>query len=80
METKFQKFQNALPSIFGTHEVQFLSVDEVSACVRSHKTGMFCGCELVELIALAKKLDLHFYIRSYRIVNGMDCVEFVIYG
>lgn len=78
MEAKFQKFSNALSTIFGTHDVSFAKIDEESYCVRSLETGMICGCELVKLIALAQKLNFHFYVRS-NIRGSIDCVEFVIY-
>ena len=78
MDTKIQKFQNALPSIFGTHTVDFVRLDEISFAVRSSKTCMLCGKELYGLITECEKLDLSFYVRS-NIVSGFDCVEFVIY-
>ena len=78
METKIQKFQNALPSIFGTHTVDFVRLDEISFAVRSSQTCMICGTELYRLIGECEKLDLSFFVRS-NFVNGSDCVEFVIY-
>ena len=54
MKTKIQKFLNVLPSIFGSHTVDFVRIDESSFAVRSSRSCMFCGCELCELINVCK--------------------------
>ena len=78
MDTKIQKFQNALLSIFSNHAVEFVRLDESSFAVRSSQTCMICGTELYRLIGECEKLDLSFFVRSNSVL-GSDCVEFVIY-
>lgn len=80
METEIQKFQNELPLIFGNlHPVEFIKMDNTSYCVRSSKTGMFCGVHLKKMIPLCESLGLNYYVRSLINKDDRDCVDFVIY-
>ena len=78
MSTKIQKFLNALPSIFGSHIVDFVRLDESAFAVRASSTSMFSSVQLYRMIGECEKLDLSFFVRS-NYICGSHCVEFVIY-